>query len=99
NPLRLELTATLIRETGCWPEGPRLLAPEPASAEALHAVHAPAYTAAVERLSAPDNAVDRAYEFGLGPGDNPIFPGMHQAAALIAGGSLLGAEAIAEGRL
>jgi len=99
NPLRLELTASLIRESGCWPEGAGLLAARAATEVELLAVHAPAYLAAVERLSAPDNRVDQDYAFGLGPGDNPIFPGMHEAAALIAGGTLLGAETVAEGRL
>jgi acetoin utilization protein AcuC len=35
---------------------------------------------------------------GLGTEDNPIFLGMHEASALVCGGSLLAAQEIAEGR-
>jgi acetoin utilization protein AcuC len=35
--------------------------------------------------------------FGYGPGDNPIFPNMHEAAALVAGASLVAARAVHEG--
>ena len=36
---------------------------------------------------------------GLGTSDNPIFPGMHESAALIAGGSVAAALAIAHGEV
>ena len=36
--------------------------------------------------------------FGYGPGDNPIFPNMHEAGALVVGGSLVGAEQVLSGR-
>ena len=46
---------------------------------------------------------DRASAFsvghGLGTPDNPIFPGMHDSAALIAGGSVAAARAIARGEV
>ncbi len=35
--------------------------------------------------------------FGYGPGDNPIFPEMHEAGALVAGASLVAAQAVHEG--
>src|SRR5262245_14174770 len=38
-----------------------------------------------------------AARYGLGPGDNPVFPGLWEAAQLVAGGSLLGARLIADG--
>ncbi len=37
--------------------------------------------------------------FGLGPGDNPVFPGLWQAARLVAGGSLLAADLVARGEV
>jgi len=37
--------------------------------------------------------------YGYGPGDNPIFPEMHEAGALVAGASLAAAEALHEGRV
>ena len=36
---------------------------------------------------------------GLGTSDNPVFPGMHDSAALIAGGSVAAARAIAHGEV
>ena len=36
--------------------------------------------------------------FGFGPGDNPVFPSMHEAAARVAGASIVAAEAVLGGR-
>ena len=36
--------------------------------------------------------------FGFGPGDNPIFPGMHEATARIVGGTLAAARAVMTGK-
>jgi acetoin utilization protein AcuC len=37
-------------------------------------------------------------QFGYGPGDNPIFPNMHEAASRVAGASVVAAEAVLTGR-
>ena len=37
--------------------------------------------------------------YGYGPGDNPIFPNMHEAGALVAGASLLAARAVHGGNV
>src|ERR1041385_8404769 len=66
-----------------------------ATDEEIELVHAPAYVRATkdaERLEWRD-----LMGFGYGPGDNPVFPRMHEAAALVAGASLAGARAIASG--
>src|SRR6185436_16084951 len=67
---------------------------EPATDEELELVHTPEYVDATKR--AGDEAGSYRL-FGFGPGDNPIFPRMHEAAALVAGASLSGARAIASG--
>ncbi|HZZ50704.1 MAG TPA: acetoin utilization protein AcuC, partial [Pseudonocardia sp.] len=54
----------------------------------------PSYLAAVKH--APGLGEDLHH--GLGTPDNPIFTGMHEASALVCGGSLLAARQIAEGR-
>ena len=36
---------------------------------------------------------------GLGPGDNPVFPDMHEATAWVAGATLAAARAVAGGRV
>ena len=100
NPLRLELTMALATELGVL-DGVDLCAPEPASDEVLRTVHDADYIAAVKAASAPGVPTYRDHEdgHGLGTADDPIFPRMHEAAALIAGGSVRGARAIAAGEV
>jgi acetoin utilization protein AcuC len=38
-------------------------------------------------------------QYGLGPGDNPVFPGLWEAAQLAAGGSLLAAQLVGAGEV
>ena len=94
HPLRWELTWALAAELGVL-DHYQVLKPEPADDEALGAIHTPAYISAV-RDASEDGALG-ALQHGLGTDDNPVFPGMHQNAALIAGGSIAAALAIANG--
>ena len=72
------------------------LAPQPASDEELLAVHEPSYLRTVRRFS-EDPRLPPA--MGIGPGDVPPFAGMHEAAAVVAGGSLRALEAILRGEV
>ncbi|ASO19288.1 Acetoin utilization protein AcuC [Actinoalloteichus hoggarensis] len=98
-PLRLDLTMRLARESGVLDEV-SLVRPTPVDETLLAGIHDHAYLAAVRAASEPDAEVrpELIARFGLGTVDNPIFPGMHQASALIAGGSVAGAREIIEGR-
>ncbi|MCC6626049.1 MAG: acetoin utilization protein AcuC [Chloroflexi bacterium] len=100
NPLRLELTVDLMRATGLLEAAPGtpplVLPPRPASRDELNLAHDPAFIDAVARLSAPGARCDDP-RWGLGTVDMPIFPGMHDAAALTAGGTLLAAELVMRG--
>lgn len=99
HPLRWELTWSLARSLGVL-DGVELFAPAPATDAELAAVHTPAYIAAVRAASGPvDRGAREDDGHGLGTPDNPAFPGMHASAALIAGGSIAAARAIAEGRV
>lgn len=80
--------------TAMSPVPPTLLAPEPASDDVLEWVHDPAYIRIVQRRS--ESPVGPS-EAGLGLGDTPTFPGMHDASAAIAGGSVMAIEAILTG--
>jgi acetoin utilization protein AcuC len=71
-----------------------VLTPEVADDETLGTIHTPGYIAAVRAAS---EAFPGAVGHGLGTSDNPVFPGMHGSAALIAGGSVAAARAIAHG--
>ena len=82
NPVRLDLTIRLARELGVL-DRLDITAPQPADEAQLLTVHDAAYLAAVR--TAGD---DPTYSgFGLGTSDDPVFPGMYDASALVAGGS------------
>ena len=89
-PLRFGPGIDLLRAVGAEPG----LAPAPVAADVLARVHLPAYVEAVKAFSI-DPA--RPGAMGIGLSDNPPFPGMHEAAAAVAGGSLAAIEAILRG--
>ena len=100
HPLRMErlgLTWKLMEAYGltALPRA-KVLTPEPAALEAIARFHAREYIEILRAVSAGDRA-PQAGRYGLGPGDNPIFPGLWEAAQLVAGGSLLAARLVAEG--
>ncbi|MDT4923654.1 MAG: acetoin utilization protein AcuC [Pseudonocardiales bacterium] len=82
NPVRLDLTIRLARELGVL-ERLDITPPRPADEAQLLTVHDADYLAAVRTASGDP----RFSGYGLGTGDDPVFPGMFDAAALIAGGS------------
>ncbi|MBX6396559.1 MAG: acetoin utilization protein AcuC, partial [Alicyclobacillaceae bacterium] len=103
NPLRLRMTWDLMNELGLVrPE--HIRPPRPATDEELAMVHDPVYIEAVKRAGAgeppprlPDGSESDWETFGLGTEDTPIFPDMHEASALIAGGTLLAAQLVMAG--
>ncbi len=102
HPLRMErlgLTWRLMEAYGltALPRA-KILAPAPATLEAIACFHAREYIDILRAVSAGD-WVPHAGRYGLGPGDNPIFPGLWEAAQLVAGGSLLAAQLVAEGEV
>ena len=94
DPIRLDLTMRLAAGLGVL-EGVEPLTPQQAPDAEVQRVHAPSYLSAVK--SAPDAPFGVGH--GLGTDDNPIFAHMHEASALVCGGSLLAAREIAEGRV
>ena len=92
-PVRVELAMALARELGVLDApGVSVAVPEPAGDALLELVHDPAYIAAVRRASRAAAMPDRAV--GLGTEDNPMFVGMHDASALVAGASVAAASAV-----
>jgi acetoin utilization protein AcuC len=108
-PLRVELTMRLAHEFGLWSQpGVTVADPAPAADADLELVHNAPYVAAVEAVSRwaehPDASeglagaqLRIARMFGLGTEDNPVFPGMHEASALVAGATLAAARAVWSG--
>jgi acetoin utilization protein AcuC len=90
-PVRLELTMALARQLGVLElPGVDVAAATPADDALLTLVHHPEYVAAVR-------AERRDLGRGLGLPDNPVFAGMHDAAALITGASVAAARAVWSG--
>lgn len=100
-PIRVELALALMRICGLTgAPGVSVRDPRLATREELLTVHRPAYLDAVERLgSGGDGGTSTALEarFGFHSQDNPAFPGMHLAAAQVAGAAIVGAEAVMGG--
>ena len=95
-PIRVELTIELARDFGVLNEpGVTVAVPEPATMAELELVHDPAYLEAVRRASAGETDDLRfLLQHGLGTPDDPVFPGMHDASALVAGATLAAARAM-----
>lgn len=99
-PVRLLLTAGLIKAYGITDrENSHIIKPRLATDDELSLVHDLDYIDKVKELSVPGADDATGLHFGLGTGDNPIFPRMHEASATIAGASLLGAEKIMDSEL
>ncbi len=94
-PLRLEATFALARELGVL-DLPQveLVGASVASDAVLERAHTPEYVAAV-RHSSQTGELD--LDHGLGNDDNPVFTGMHEAAARVVCGSVDGALAVWRG--
>jgi acetoin utilization protein AcuC len=96
-PVRLQLTYDLIRACGLLGEAdPRLIEPSPAGIEDLQAFHSREYID-VLRASNGGTAPAGAEAFGLGYGDNPVFPGVFDWSRLVAGASLMAADLVDSG--
>lgn len=92
SPLRVDITLDLLSELG---HVVRAVSPEPATREDILGVHEEYYVRRVEALSAGEEVPD-GEEYGLGTPDNPVFPGMDEAARWLVGGTLRGAQLLAE---
>ncbi len=89
-PDRVELTMALARETGLLGKA-TVVEPLALSGGDLARVHDLDYLAAVKAASGSGGSVPH---HGLAPGDNPPFPGMHEAATLVCGATVAAAAAV-----
>jgi acetoin utilization protein AcuC len=100
HPLRMErlgLTWRLMEAYGLTRlPGTRVVMPEPADEAAIALFHAGDYLAVLKDAELGlEPAVAASY--GLGAGDNPVFPGLWELARLVAAGSVLAADLVARG--
>lgn len=94
-PERLRLTMSLADQLGLLDGADvRVVDPGVADDASLLTVHAPEYVAAVR--SASEHGTTDPLR-GIGTEDDPVFPGMHDAAARIFAGSVVAADAVWSG--
>ena len=90
-PVRVELTMALAADLGVL-DHLDVVGADPATPEQLTAVHTASYVERVRKLSQHPTHTDAS--IGLGTDDNPVFEGMHEASALIAGATLEAARRV-----
>ncbi len=100
HPMRIErlpLTVALMKAYGLLDHPDlRWIKAEPASEAELLSFHDPAYLAAL-RQADKEGFRPGLMVFGLGPGDNPVFPGMWDWSRLLAGATLQACRVVAQG--
>lgn len=100
HPLRIErlrLTHDLCRAYGILDlPGAERVEARPATEAEILAFHRTDYVEALKRASRGEARWD--FDYGLGPGDNPVFPGLWEWSLLHTGASLQAAQWILEGK-
>lgn len=95
HPRRLEATQDLILALNLS-SSDHIRTPRMATNDELALFHTDFYIDLVTRLSDTGRSTYGAQRWGLGTEDNPVFLGMHQAAALAVGATLTAAELVLE---
>ncbi len=98
-PERLQRAYDLLIAYGAFDgQQSQLIPPRPATIEELLLFHTEEYLNAVRSLSRGEREyVPGRYNFG--PGDNPVFEGMYETAALKVGAALVAAESVTTGEV
>ena len=95
DPVRIRLTMALAGELGVLSSpAVSVISPDPATDSEIETVHDPQYVAVVRHVG---RALVPALRFGLGTDDDPVFEGMHEAAALVVGATLAAARSVWSG--
>ncbi|KKE77668.1 acetoin utilization protein AcuC [Oceanobacillus caeni] len=98
NQKRIQLTKELLEQSNAL-TSEDLLLPRKASDKEIALFHDEDYIEAVKRASFNQLTDDEKREFGLGTEDTPIFDGMHEASALLVGGSLTAVDEVINERV
>jgi acetoin utilization protein AcuC len=96
NPLRIRLTLELCEALGLL-EGHPFVTSEPATDEDLATVHTLSYVRMVQKAGLGSGDPWDVVHYGLGTGDNPIFPDMHDACARVVGAVLESCRLVVRG--
>lgn len=96
NQKRLVLTYDLLQAYGLLVED-HVLPPRHATDDELALIHDRRYIETVRAQGTSATLLPTAASYGLGSEDVPVFPGMHEAASLIVGGTLQAVEVVMNG--
>lgn len=98
NQQRIKMTLDLLKYANAINDE-QIIEPKMATDDEIASVHDPTFIDAVKKAGEGKLDKDSALSWGLGTEDTPIFPNMHEASALIVGGTLLAAEKVMEGEV
>ena len=84
DPLRIRLTFELCEALGLLRDHPPV-ASEPATDEDLRTVHSLTYVRMVQEAGRRAARLSRLLDYGLGSGDKPVFPDIHEACPRVSG--------------
>ncbi|MCA0986383.1 acetoin utilization protein AcuC [Guptibacillus algicola] len=97
NHIRVQLTHDLLKELSALSQD-EIISPRIASDDEIALIHDPAYIQAVKDAGNGTLASSVAANYGLGTEDTPIFSNMHEASALLVGGTLTAVDAVMTGK-
>jgi acetoin utilization protein AcuC len=95
NQLRVDLSLDLLRK-GDYIHDSELIQPRIATDEELSLIHDQGYINIVKKAGHGEVDHQTALSYGIGTEDTPIFPNMHEASALLVGGTLTAVDWILE---
>jgi acetoin utilization protein AcuC len=97
NQFRLKLTVDLLKKINALNVN-QIIPPRMATEEELFLIHDPNYVEAVKKAGLGQLPNEIAENYGLGTEDTPIFPRMHDASALLVGGTLTAVDEVMTGK-
>jgi acetoin utilization protein AcuC len=97
NQTRVKLTYDLLKSLNLLDES-EIIPPRIATDEELELVHDPKFIEAVKLAGEGKLPKETGYSYGIGTEDTPIFPGMHEASALLVGATLSAVDHVMSGK-
>lgn len=97
NQTRVKLTYDLLKSLNSLDDSD-IIPPRIASDEELELVHDPRFIEAVKLAGEGKLSEEIGHNYGIGTEDTPIFPGMHEASALLVGATLSAVDHVMTGK-
>ncbi|THE14787.1 acetoin utilization protein AcuC [Bacillus timonensis] len=97
NQTRVKLTYDLLKSINLLDDSD-IIAPRMATDEELELVHDPRFIEAVKLAGEGKLSEEVGHSYGIGTEDTPIFPGMHEASALLVGATLSAVDHVMSGK-